>query len=356
MPLMRVLAAEFQKANPGITVAFLPSSHSAGGVRGALEGDFDIGLLSRELLSSEKGLGLQYFHLAQDALVFATRPDLNIRNLSREELLNIYSGGITNWREVGGPDAQIVLLDRPEHTSPKIALRRQFFGKSFRFSPAAMALERPTQMNHALVRMKSSIGYASLAEIISENLNVNILSVDGVLPTFENLKNNTYRLSRPFGLVIKERPRREVMKFINFIYGEGGSRIIESQAYLPVLLNLVIGIIPEQNILAQESRYRPLVDYLAARANVGLRIRLKHLASYREVKDNLVSGRISGAFFGSFVFAFSRSHLPLTPIARPEREGVSQYRGLILTRRGSGIRDLRDLRGKSFSVIRATTA
>lgn len=119
---------------------------------------------------------------------------------------------------------------------------------------------------------------------------------------------------------------------------------------------LVIGVVPEQNIFDQMSRYEPLADYLSEK--VGAKIKLKVLTLYGNVIDNFFSLGLDGAFFGSFTYALAHSKLGLEVLARPEyADGVSTYHGLIFVRKDSGIRTAKDMRGKRFAFVdKATTA
>ncbi len=356
IPLVKLLAREFERYHPEVQLVFLPGTHTKGGLAGVLEGDLDIGLVSRSLGKQEGGSDLQYLHLALDGIVFATHRDLKIKSITSEQLRRIYSGKVTNWRELGGEDARINVLDRPEHTSPKIILRKQLFGMDLKVVNTATILERPNQMNDSLKTIPYSMGYTSLGEVISKDLEVNVLNIDGIPPIPGHVKKNLYRLSRPFGMVINSNPKKGVMKFIDFIYSDSGVSLIDSYGYTPIVGEFVIATIPERNIIRQEERYGPLVGYLSQRLGTGIRIALRHLSSYPEIVDEFIEGRVNAAFFGSFVYALTRAKVGVKAIARPVKDGVSQYRGLIFVRRDSGIRDWRDLRGRSFAMIKATTA
>lgn len=356
IPLMKIIAGEYRRQNPGVEVEFLLETHSAGGVASAFEGGADIGVLSRTLTPEEAQYNMRFLHLANDILVFATHPSVTINNLSSRQIRDIYSGAVTNWRKVGGPNAVVAVLDRPEHTSPKIAVRELLFGKELLVSSQAISLERPWQMNESLRTVPYSIGYTSLADIIRENLSVNVLSIDGVSPNQANVESQKYMYFRPFGFVVGAAPSKDTMRLVNFIYSEEGSKIIENSGYAPVVMTLVIGTIPERSVLKQEERYRPLVRYLYERLGSRVRIRLKHLPSYEQVVDEFMAGKVNAAFFGSLTYAMAQSKVGAIAIARPEKDGVSQYRGLILTRKDSGIKGWEDLRGRSFAMIEATTA
>jgi len=119
---------------------------------------------------------------------------------------------------------------------------------------------------------------------------------------------------------------------------------------------LLIGLIPEQNIFRQMERYQPLADYLSKR--VSMKVRLTILPRYGNILDNFVSTGIDGAFFGSFTYVLAHEKLGVEVLARPESlDGTSTYYGLIFVRRDSGIKTIRQMKGKRFAFVdKATTA
>lgn len=119
---------------------------------------------------------------------------------------------------------------------------------------------------------------------------------------------------------------------------------------------LLIGLIPEQNIFRQMERYQPLADYLSKR--VGMKVRLTILPRYGNILDNFASMGIDGAFFGSFTYVLAYEKLGVEVLARPESlDGTSTYHGLIFVRRDSGIKTIRQMKGRRFALVdKATTA
>jgi len=117
-----------------------------------------------------------------------------------------------------------------------------------------------------------------------------------------------------------------------------------------------IGLIPEGNIFNQIERYEPLAYYLSKK--IGKNVKLKVLTQYGNIIDNFVSYNLDAAFFGSFTYALAHSKLGVEPIARPVNlNGSSTYYGLIFVRKDSGIRNIKDMHGKTFVFVdRATTA
>ncbi|RJP72403.1 MAG: phosphate/phosphite/phosphonate ABC transporter substrate-binding protein [Candidatus Abyssobacteria bacterium SURF_17] len=352
-PLLKTLAREFSKKEPGIEMVFPPDSHSDAGIAGAAERKYDIGAISREMSPSEKEADLQYLHLAVDGMIFCTNENVTITNLTTNQIRHIYAGIITNWGQVGGPDAQIALIDRPEHTSAKIAFRATFLGNDFRVDPEAMVIERPYQVAESIQLIPYSIGYTALAEIVMEDLPVNVISVNGVEPTPANIQDGHYKFFRPLGLVLSPAPKASTMKFVNFVFSETGSKIIANSGYVPQRYEILVGIVPEQNLLVQSQRYEPLVEYLSHKLGEGFSVKLKLLPTYIEACRSLANGDINAAFLGSLAYATVRDYV--TVLARPDYGGVSTYRGIVFVRADSGIESVEQMRGRRLVMGGKTT-
>lgn len=356
-PLVQALAHQFEKSHVGYRIVFAPPTHTRGGAAAVSLGETDIGLLSRPLKATEKGSTSTYLHLAHDVLVFATHRDVNLKGLSRQQVLDIYSGKITNWGDVGGDDAPITVLERDEHTSLKIMLRQHLFGPSFAVTQNAVVLERPEDMITSLAMVEKAIGYVSFGNAILSDQKINYLAIDGVRPLLEQVQKGHYPYTRPFGFLLGPKPSRATMRFVKFMYSEEGRRTVEGHGFAPISMDLTIAVLPEKDLLAQEERYAPLVDYLSRHLGLPTTVKLRLLPNYGEVIKEFEEGRINAAFLGSLAFALARAQAGVEPLVRPERDGVSQYRGLIVTRKDSGIKDWTGLKGKSFGLVdKATTA
>lgn len=119
---------------------------------------------------------------------------------------------------------------------------------------------------------------------------------------------------------------------------------------------LLIGLIPEQNIFRQRERYLILRKYLEQR--LGITVNFTSLSRYGNIIERFTAERMDGAFFGSFTYALAHEQMGVEPLARPVNlDGTSTYHGYIFVRKDSGIRTVADMRGKRFAFVeRATTA
>ncbi len=114
-----------------------------------------------------------------------------------------------------------------------------------------------------------------------------------------------------------------------------------------------IGLIPEQDIRQMAQRYGPLAEYLSKKLNC--RVILVYLDSYGEICDKFIYKQLDAAFFGSFSYALTHVKAGIQPIARPDYQGISTYRGLILVREDSKIRNITDMRGKRLALVHQAT-
>jgi len=132
--------------------------------------------------------------------------------------------------------------------------------------------------------------------------------------------------------------------------------ISTSAAYAADKDKLIIGVIPEVNLVKQMQRFVPLSDYLDKKT--GINIEIKPLSNYGQIYEQISAGDIDGGFFGSFVYVVSRTNAGIIPIARPVKPGgVSTYSGLLLVRKDTGIKRAADMKGKTIALVDpATTA
>jgi len=124
----------------------------------------------------------------------------------------------------------------------------------------------------------------------------------------------------------------------------------------PADKGMIIGLSPEQNVFRQMERYQPLAEYLSKQKAIP--VSLKVFPSYGNIIDNFVSSGVDGAFFGSFTYVLAHEKLGIEVLVRPEYlDGTSTYHGLIFVRKDSGIKSVKDMRGKRFAFVdKATTA
>lgn len=114
-----------------------------------------------------------------------------------------------------------------------------------------------------------------------------------------------------------------------------------------------IGLVPEQDIRKMAARYEPLAEYLGEKLR--LKVILVYLDNYGEVCDKFINKQLDAAFFGSFSYALTHVKAGIEPVARPDYQGVSTYRGLIVVRKDSNIKNAADMKGKRLALVHQAT-
>ena len=224
------LGESFMEANSGTTFAYNPTG-SGSGIQAVSEGRCDIGLSSRALKDDEKASGLKETTLALDGIAIIVNPQNPVKDLSLEQIAKIYTGEITNWKDVGGEDAEIVRIGREAGSGT-----RDGFESITDTGDACQYRQELTSTGDVITTVSqnpNAIGYASLAAIKDS---VKALTVNGVAPTEATVKDGTYLVQRPFVLVTKEGVAlsETAQKFFNFATSADAASIISAAGAVPV--------------------------------------------------------------------------------------------------------------------------
>ena len=192
------LSESYMAANKDVTVNYNPTGSGAG-ITAVQEGTCDIGLSSRALKDEEKAAGLKETVLAYDGIAIIVHPDNPVSDLSIEQIAKLYTGEITNWKDVGGNDAEVVLIGREAASGTRDGFESITGTKDkCRYR---QELTSTGDVITAVSQNPDAIGYASLAAIKDS---VKALSVDGVTPSEATVKDGSYPVQRPFVLVTVE--------------------------------------------------------------------------------------------------------------------------------------------------------
>ena len=192
------LSESYMAANKDVTVNYNPTGSGAG-ITAVQEGTCDIGLSSRALKDEEKAAGLQETVLAYDGIAIIVHPDNPVSDLSIEQIAQLYTGEITNWKDVGGNDAQVVLIGREAASGTRDGFESITGTKDK--CQYRQELTSTGDVITAVSQNPDAIGYASLASIKDS---VKALDVDGVTPSEASVKDGNYKVQRPFVLVTVE--------------------------------------------------------------------------------------------------------------------------------------------------------
>lgn len=224
------LGESFMEANKGTTFTYNPTG-SGSGIQAVSEGRCDIGLSSRALKDDEKTSGLKETTLALDGIAIIVNPQNPVQDLTLEQIAKIYTGEITNWKDVGGSDAEIVRIGREAGSGT-----RDGFESITDTKDACQYRQELTSTGDVIATVSqnpNAIGYASLAAIKDS---VKALTVNGVAPTEATVKDGTYLVQRPFVLVTKEGAAlsETAQKFFDFATSADAASIISAAGAVPV--------------------------------------------------------------------------------------------------------------------------
>ena len=216
------LGESFMAANEGVEFTYNPTGSGAG-ITAAQEGRCDIGLSSRALKDEEKAGGLKETVLAYDGIAIIVNPENPVNDLTLDQIAKLYTGEITNWKDVGGNDAEVVLIGREAASGTRDGFESITGTKDK--CQYRQELTSTGDVITAVSQNPDAIGYASLASIKDS---VKALNVDGVTPSEATVKDGSYKVQRPFVLVTVEGKELTpvAQKFFDYITSPDAAAII----------------------------------------------------------------------------------------------------------------------------------
>ena len=223
------LGEAFMEANSDVNFTYNATGSSAG-ITAVPEGRCDIGLSSRDLKAEEKEAGLSGTVLAYDGIAIIVHPENPVADLSVETIAKIYTGEITNWSEVGGNDAEIVLIGREAGSGT-----RDGFESITDTEDACKYRQELTSTGDVITTVAQNPGAIGYASVASVKDTVKALMVDGVAPTEATIKDGSYVVQRPFVLVTKtgEELSDAAFKFFTYITSADANEIISAAGVVP---------------------------------------------------------------------------------------------------------------------------
>lgn len=229
-PLAEKLAAKYnEQDNTKIEINQIGSS---AGITNAINGVSEIGMSSRDLKEEEKASGLNEVVIAYDGIVVVTHPSNKVKDLTLEQVKKIFTGEVTNWKEVGGDDMEIVVVSREDGSGSRDAFQEIVDYSSGELVKSAIIASGNGNIKTTVANNKHAVGFISF-EYIDESIST--IDIDGVKATAENVLQKKYSLSRPFLFVYKDgNLTAEGQQFIDFILSEEGQGITAEAGAIPI--------------------------------------------------------------------------------------------------------------------------
>lgn len=233
-PLARELARSFTAIRPGAVIT-VESGGSGRGIADARAGRADIGMVSRALHADEKDLFA--ISIARDGVAFVVRRDNPVRAISREQVIGIYLGRVTNWKELGGADRPIRALTRPPGRS-SVEVVAEYCGLKPEEMRAAGAVGENDELLRALLADAGTFAFLSFGfalDSAERGSALRLLTVDGVPPTPAELRSGRYPIGRTLTLVTRTVPAGLALEFIRHAQSPQARAAIEAHDFVPYL-------------------------------------------------------------------------------------------------------------------------
>jgi len=240
-------AEEFSKKNPGVNAA-VTGGGSGTGISAMISGTADIAISSRTMKEKEinkaKQNGIEPFEIksALDGLAVVAHPSNPVSQLTIDQLSDIFTGKIKNWKEVGGNNLQIVILSREINSGTHVYFKEHVLRKGDEksveeFSPMALLMSSSQAIAEEVSQNPNAIGYYGMG-YISQKQKVIFVAKDAnspyVGPVMENVQDNSYPISRPLLLYTKGQPQGIVKAFVDFALSAEGQEIVKKTDFVPV--------------------------------------------------------------------------------------------------------------------------
>lgn len=231
-PLAEKLAEAFMTENTGIRID-VQGGGSSVGVKAAGQGTSDIGMASREIKESELAEfpKLNVIVIARDGIAIVANADVTVSDLTVEQVRDIFSGKITNWKDLGGEDENIIVVSREEGSGTRGAFEELVMGKDALITASAILQPSNGSIRTTVSTTPYSIGYMSFGYLDDT---IKAISIGGIAPTEPNAADGSYPIVRPLNMLTNGEPTGAVKAFLDFILSDAGQKLVVEDGYIPV--------------------------------------------------------------------------------------------------------------------------
>lgn len=229
LPIAEISAERFSEENDARVL--VSGVGSSAGIESVSSGSSDIGTSSRELKEEEQDLGLFDTPVAVDAIAVIVNPSNPVNDLSTEQIRSIFSGEITNWSQLGGPDHEIGVVNRDEASGTREAFSKIVMGDAS-FDRSAAVLPGTGQVRSVVAAAEGAIGYISVGFVTDE---VKAVSVDGVSADMESVRSGDYPIQRMLHFFTVHEPAGLSKAYIDYVLSEDVQEgVVRDAGFLPI--------------------------------------------------------------------------------------------------------------------------
>jgi phosphate transport system substrate-binding protein len=228
---VRALTTAFSKIHPTVVWQGFDDVGSDAGVKLAIDGSVDIGYISRDLKAPEKGT-VETISIGASGTGVGVNSANGVKSLTKDQVAKIFSGTITDWKDVGGAAGKIRVLLREPDSSTRSAFESYFFGSTKPvYAKDAIEVFQIDETLKAIASFKDSVGMMTMNAQTFSSADTKLLTIDNVAASRENLTNGTYPIRRPLYFVYNTdatKLKPAIKSFIDWVKGPDGQKVIAS--------------------------------------------------------------------------------------------------------------------------------
>jgi phosphate transport system substrate-binding protein len=235
LPIGQAAAEKFMEAHPDTSIS-VSGGGSGNGIKAIIDQTTDIAMASRFIKDKEVKAAVDAgaypvpFAVAIDAILPVVHPDNPVKDLTIQQLHDIFAGKITNWKDLGGPDNKILAVTR-DTSSGTFEVWEEKIMKGDRIMPRAQVVASNGAMVQSVSGNPAAVGYIGIGYLDNS---VKAVTVGGIEGTPDTAMSGEFPVSRYLFMFTPGWPTGETMKFINFVLSDAGQEIVASTGYVPL--------------------------------------------------------------------------------------------------------------------------
>lgn len=232
LPLAQAAADKFMESNPDLVIT-VNGGGSGEGLKQVADGSVDIGnsdVSAEEKLDADVAKTLTDHEVAIVAMAPVVNKDLGITSLTTDQLVSIFTGKVTNWKDVGGPDEEILLVTRPSSSGTRATFKKWALNGEEEASNEALETDDSGTLVQTVSTNKGAIGYVALSYLVN-NTDVQAVAIDGVEPTLENAYSGEYKVWSYEHMYTNGEGSKEAQAFIEYMCGDEFAYEVEKMGY-----------------------------------------------------------------------------------------------------------------------------
>ncbi len=235
-PLVAAVAKAFQERHPGVTVEIGKGMGTKARIKALAEGAIDVAMASHGLDADalvRQGMAVQ--EIAKVAVVFGVNSSVPVAGLAENQVCDIYSGRLVNWKQAGGPDLSVVPRTRPDtEVDAEVVRARIGCLAALKMPEAVQVMGKSGDMARELAGTAGAIGMTTTTVVEQSQARIRPLVLNGIEPSAENVRSGAYRLTRDSFLVTRGTPSPAVARFLEFVRSPEGRRVISANGAVPL--------------------------------------------------------------------------------------------------------------------------